>query len=163
MYSVQRSHPPMARIPPPGTSFHKCFSPSEVSPRIHLTYTLRSMIEYDTSHTGSAIYIRTSPQSTATVNVSLSSPSVAMHTADAQVNSSIGWISAVGLSEDVAFTIAITYVPDSGSQDGDGGRLDIQFIMLTVSNIRCVLLPLDGLCGIGIYVLAVRHLPFSLQ
>lgn len=121
------------------------------------------MIEYDTSHTGSAIYIRTSPQSTATVNVSLSSPSVAMHTADAQVNSSIGWISAVGFSEDVAFTIAITYVPDSGSQDGDGGRLDIQFIMLTVSNIRCVLLPLDGLCGIGIYVLAVRHLPFSLQ
>jgi len=86
------------------------------------------------SFRGSAIYIRTSPQSTATVNISFSSPSVAMHT-DVQVNSSIGWISAVGLSEDVAFTITITYVPNSGSQDGDGGRLDIQFIILTVSNI----------------------------
>ncbi|KIM90232.1 hypothetical protein PILCRDRAFT_1576 [Piloderma croceum F 1598] len=89
------------------------------------------------SFRGSAIYIRTSPQSTATVNVSFSSPSVAMHT-DAQVNSSIGWISAVNLSEDVAFTITITYVPNFGSQDGDGGRLDIQFIILTVSNISAI-------------------------
>jgi len=89
------------------------------------------------SFRGSAIYIRTSPQSTATVNVSFSSPSVAMHT-DAQVNSSIGWISAINLSEDVAFTITITYVPNFGSQDGDGGRLDIQFIILTVSNISAI-------------------------
>jgi len=101
---------------------------------------LHSMIEYDTSHTGSAIYIHTSSQSTATVNVSVSSPSVAVHTG-AQVNSSIGWISAVGLSEDVAFTITMTYVPDSISPDGDGGHLGIRFIILTVSNIRCVLLP----------------------
>jgi len=88
------------------------------------------------SFRATAIYIYTSQFSTATVNVTLSStPLVTTHT-DMEVNSSVGLIGVVGLSQDIVFTLAITYVPDSDVQDGDGGRLDIQSIVITVPNVR---------------------------
>jgi hypothetical protein len=75
------------------------------------------------------------------VNITFSStPFVTVH-ADMQVNSSVGLISAVGLPQDIVSTLAITYVPNSEDQDGYAGRLDIQFILITVANIRCVSTP----------------------
>jgi len=82
---------------------------------------------------GSAIYIRTSSLSTAITNMSLSSASSTDMLL--QVNSSIGWISAIGLPNDVALTLALTYVPDLSGQNGDSGRLDIRSIIITVPNV----------------------------
>jgi hypothetical protein len=72
------------------------------------------------------------------VNITLSSTSLVTTHTEMEVNSSVGLIGVVGLSQDIVFTLAITYVPDSDVQDGDGGRLDIQFIVITVPNVRCV-------------------------
>jgi len=86
------------------------------------------------SFIGSAIYIRTSPLSRAATKITISSSSPKSLYTNTQVNSSVGWISAVGLPQDIVLTLAITYVPDSGRRDGDGGRLDIQFITISVAN-----------------------------
>lgn len=86
------------------------------------------------SFQGSAIYIRTSPLSIALANITLSSMSQRPLYVDAQVNTSIGWIAADGLPDDRIITLGITYVPDTGGQNGDGGRLDIEFMTLTVAS-----------------------------
>jgi len=86
------------------------------------------------SFRASAIYIRTSPLSIATANVTISSTTLKPLYLDTQVDSSIGWISADGLPEDRILTLGITYVPDSDGQNGDGGRFDIQFVTMSVAN-----------------------------
>jgi len=83
---------------------------------------------------GSAIYIRTSSPSTAMANATISSSSLKPVDLDAQFNSSTGWITAVGLPDDRPLTLGITYVPDPNGQNGDAGRLDIKFILVTVAN-----------------------------
>lgn len=58
---------------------------------------------------------------------------------DVQVDSSIEWISAAGLPQDSVLTLGITYVPNANEPNGDGGRLDIDSITITVANVRSVL------------------------
>jgi len=83
---------------------------------------------------GSAIYVRTSSLSTAQANVTISSSTLKPLNLGAEFNSSSGWITAVGLPDDRPLTLGITYVPDPNGQNGDGGRLDIKFITITVAN-----------------------------
>jgi len=83
---------------------------------------------------GSAIYIRTSSLSTAMANVTISSSSLKPLNLDTQFNSSLGWLTAVGLPDDRPLTLGITYVPDPDGENGDAGRLDIKFILITVAN-----------------------------
>jgi len=77
---------------------------------------------------GIALYIRTSLFSTAIANVTLSTenPVVSITT---QVNTSTGFISAVGLPADKATTLAITYIVT----EGKAARLDIDSITITTA------------------------------
>ncbi|KAH7921211.1 hypothetical protein BV22DRAFT_1019820 [Leucogyrophana mollusca] len=82
------------------------------------------------SFRGSALYLRTSPFSNASVNFSLTaSPSEL--TITREVNTSIENIFAVDIPETQTTTLGITYLPGVSS-----ARFDIEFITLTVANSR---------------------------
>ena len=116
-------------------------NPAHVAP-LHLDTSdisaLRTLDAYDARlrvHAALSLSIRTSPNSTAFVNitVSTSNPVVSI---SARLNSSVQPLEVIGLTEDRITTLALTF-----DESPERTVLDIDSIIVTFSDNKCVTLP----------------------